>query len=454
MVTLAKHFGDDIKSAAISNSKKQLSKSSSPRFTIGLVKACHAALPPRIREYLNKRGISDEVIDKYELGWGEFYRKSWITIPIKDETGNYIFFKLREDPESGKEKITYPNGSAQLYDWETLQDKNKKLVICEGELDRLALVSHNVCAITSTHGAGTFKEEWGKKIGGDRKVYICFDNDDAGRKGARKAAGIVQNAGNETYLITLPEEVGDHGDITNYFIDLNGTVEGLFDKHAKLYSDVERDERIKKYDKPDTEMDFQGWKNIIIENFPGLFLAAEFGASIMAQILIKDVTNPFALVLVDVPSAGKTIAINFFSEIEGLTYASDKFTPASFVSNASNVEKEKLGEIDLLPRLKYKMFLIRDLATLFSKQDDDLNECLGTLTRVLDGEGFATDTGVHGQRQYVGEYLFMILAGSTPIPPRVWKIMGNLGSRIFFLSMHAIDKSDGRAVNQLHYSCS
>ncbi len=380
---------------------------------------------------------------------GEFYGQWWITIPIKDNDGSYAFFKLRQDPEVGSKKMTYPKGSAQLYDWSTLGAESDKLVICEGELDRLLLISKGVSAVTSTHGAMTFKEDWGKQIGGGRKVYVCFDNDDAGRKGAMRAARVVQNAGNETYVATLPDEVGEGGDVTDYFMNLNGNADDLFRKYAKLYADIEKEERIKKFDKPDLTLDFDGWKEIITGNFPELFLAAEFGASIMAQILIKDITNPFALVLVDVPSAGKTIAINFFAEIDGLTYTSDKFTPASFVSNATNVKKEALADIDLLPKLKYKMFLIRDLATLFSKQDDELNECLGTLTRVLDGEGFATDTGVHGQRQYVGEYLFMILAGSTPIPPRVWKMMGNLGSRLFFLSMHSRDKSDDELANQL-----
>jgi hypothetical protein len=36
----------------------------------------------------------------------------------------------------------------------------------------------------------------------------------------------------------------------------------------------------------------------------------------------------------------------------------------------------------------------------------------------------------------------MLLAGSTPIPPRVWKMMGNLGSRLFFLNMASREKSE------------
>lgn len=217
-------------------------------------------------------------------------------------------------------------------------------------------------------------------------------------------------------------------------------------KEVHKLADVER---IKEVSAPDSDITFRKWQAIISENFPDLLFTSEMCMAIMAQILIKDITNPFALVLVDVPSAGKTITINFFSDIPELTYATDKFSPASFVSNAANVSKEKLKDIDLLPRLQYKMFLIRDLATLFSKRDDDLNECLGILTRVLDGEGLNTDSGVHGQRQYVGEYLFMLLAASTPIPPRVWKMMGNLGSRLFFVNMNTRDKSEDELADQL-----
>ena len=220
-------------------------------------------------------------------------------------------------------------------------------------------------------------------------------------------------------------------------------------KEIKTGKEIKESRRIKKVEKLEREIKFAEWQETIKSNFPDLLFPAEFGLSIIAQILIKEITNPFSLVLVDVPSAGKTITINFFSEIDGLTYATDKFTPASFVSNAANVKKEKLPDIDLLPRLKYKMFLIRDLSTIFSKRDEDLNECLGLLTRVLDGEGLNADTGVHGQRHYVGEYLFMILAGSTPIPPRVWKMMGNLGSRLFFLNMGVKEKSEEELAEQI-----
>ncbi len=225
LLTLAKHFGDTGPKPRKANA-----------FNAELVDKCHEALPPHIREYLRKRGLTDAVIDEYKLGYGQFYRKPWITIPIKDIYGNYTFFKLRQDPAFGNDKITYPKGvEAQLYDWDTLTKPNIPIVICEGELDRLLLVSQTISAITSTHGAMTFKDEWVEKVGKGRKVHICFDNDDAGRKGAERVAKMVEKGGCETYIITLPEEVGDKGDITDYFVKLGGSVDDLFGKYAKPY---------------------------------------------------------------------------------------------------------------------------------------------------------------------------------------------------------------------------
>ena len=450
LVTLAKHFGDSIQEIALNPIIPAQNQRKSQRFDAELVETCYLALPVNIRQYLNARGVSDAVIDAHKLGWGRFYNKWWITIPIQDIYGAFRFFKLRQDPNAGDDKITYPKGvEAQIYGWEMLTNANNPLVICEGELDRLALLSKNIDAITSTHGAMTFKNEWCEKVGKGRKIYICYDNDDAGKKGAEKVAKMLENTGNEIFIVSLPPEVGEGGDITDYLVKLNGNPDDLFGKYAKRFDGSEKAGRIIKVEKPKREVSFTEWQEVIKNNFHDLLFPAEYGLAIIAQILIKEITNPFSLVLVDVPSAGKTIAINFFSEINGLTYATDKFTPASFVSNAANVKKELLPDIDLLPRLKYKMFLIRDLSTIFSKRDEDLNECLGLLTRVLDGEGLNADTGVHGQRHYAGEYLFMILAGSTPIPPRVWKMMGNLGSRLFFLSMATREKSDEELTDQI-----
>jgi hypothetical protein len=238
IVTLSKHLGDKISDIA-QDKQEVLTPKTTKRTQIdeSLVNSCHQTLPANIRAYLVARGINNELIDKYKLGWGRFYGKQWITIPIKDSEGDYSFFKLRQDPAQGNDKITYPKGiEAQIYDWEELNNNQESIMICEGEGDRLALLSQGIPAITSTHGAMTFKQEWVDKISTKyKKIYICFDNDEAGQKGAIRVAKMLENSDCEVYIITLPDEVGPGGDITDYLTKLNGNIDDLFYKYAKEY---------------------------------------------------------------------------------------------------------------------------------------------------------------------------------------------------------------------------
>jgi hypothetical protein len=88
-------------------------------------------------------------------------------------------------------------------------------------------------------------------------------------------------------------------------------------------------ERIEKLTRPSEPVTFEQWRSVIESNFSVLVRPAEACLSVVAQLLINDVSNPFALALVDVPSSGKTITLNFFSGVDELTYTSDSFTPAS-----------------------------------------------------------------------------------------------------------------------------
>lgn len=204
---------------------------------------------------------------------------------------------------------------------------------------------------------------------------------------------------------------------------------------------------------PKTPISIEEWRGIIGDNFSDLLFPAEAGLSVIAQLLIEDIKNPFALVYVDVPSSGKTITLNFFSTAKDLIYTTDNFTPASFVSHSANTKKAELERNDMLPQIRYKTMIIRDLAPVFAKRDEDVQAMLGILIRVLDGEGLETNSGLYGKRGYIGDYLFMLLSASTPIRPRIWKVMGNLGSRLFFINIDGVEKDEATLANQLKNSC-
>lgn len=451
LVTLSRHLGDDPRELGFLENKsktKTITRKPGHKQLSAMIEEWSLNIPLEIQNWLeNERGLSKEVIDDAKLGWNG----KEITIPVYDDSGKALFVKKRRSPlneDKSKPKYTYTKGSkASLYGAKLLKDTTF-IVITEGELDALLLHSCGVPAVSSTGGAGTFKEDWGEVFAGIQDVYIVYDNDDPGRNGARLVGSIIPHA----RIVKLPEEVGAGGDITDYFMKLKKDVEefGELLKTGTTFMELEESgDRYKELPEPKEKMVIHQWRDVVGDYFPECLSAAEVGISVLTQLLIKDVRNPFGLVYVDVPSAGKTITLNFFSSLRELAYMTDHFSPASFVSHASNKKKEDLAKIDLLPRIRHKALIVRDLAPIFAERQDNLLKSLGILTRVFDGEGYESDSGVHGSRGYFGDYTFMFMAASTPILPRVWKFMGNLGSRLFFLNLNTGDKTEDELANLL-----
>src|SRR6266852_214789 len=176
----------------------------------------HHALPERIREYLHSRGIPDKVIDRRFLGWNG----SRITIPIFNRKGVCASFRLAKNPDdkSDSPKMLSSRGShVDLHGWEVLRLQPKRVIICEGEFDRLVLEANDFDAVTSTGGAGSFDPEWAGAFASVPEVYVCFDHDEAGRKGALRVARMIPHA----KLVELSKEVGEGGDITDFFVRLD-----------------------------------------------------------------------------------------------------------------------------------------------------------------------------------------------------------------------------------------
>jgi transcription initiation factor IIE alpha subunit len=57
------------------------------------------------------------------------------------------------------------------------------------------------------------------------------------------------------------------------------------------------------------------------------------------------------------------------------------------------------------------------------------------ITRLLDGEGLETNSGVHGKRGYYGKYMFTWLGAAVDIPSSVYKFLSTIGFKIYFLRL-------------------
>lgn len=152
-------------------------------------------------DWLHRRGITDEVITLFNITVHEHPSiGECIRIPFSDTHAKY-----RRDPsDPTKPKYLYDaGGKVTLYGADKLPEVlgTPPLVITEGELDTLVLWSQNIYAVSSTGGAMSWQEEWSTDVS-FFKIYLCFDNDDAGANGMIKVLKSLPNAS----VILIPEQ--------------------------------------------------------------------------------------------------------------------------------------------------------------------------------------------------------------------------------------------------------
>lgn len=178
----------------------------------------HRLLPDDIRSYLKGRGIPATIIDRQCLGWnGER-----ITIPIFGRDGEVLGFRYAKSPFdiSPSPEMTSDQGAPpELYGWETLARVPHRVVICEGELDRLVLEARGFPAVVSTAGADVFLADWAPHFKAVKHVFVCFNRSAVGEAAAKEVQHILPQA----RIARLPAEVGEGGTITSFFVGLERT---------------------------------------------------------------------------------------------------------------------------------------------------------------------------------------------------------------------------------------
>jgi hypothetical protein len=175
----------------------------------------------------------------------------------------------------------------------------------------------------------------------------------------------------------------------------------------------------------------------VLKNFPHLIRQFIAALSVCAVLAIKGPWKPLALFFEGLSGAGKTLALNCIDgvasdEVRKSLYRSDQFTRASFVSQAASVDRKKLDQVDLLPRIRHKVLITPEMGPMFRGKKEALEETFAIIARVMDGHGLTLDSGTHGKRGYEGEHPFCWLGATTYLPKTTFEAMSNVGNRIFF----------------------
>lgn len=176
-------------------------------------------------EYLNSRGIDIETIKTYKLG----YNGSGIVYPV---CVNGILLDKRVynfKPEPGEPKIKSESKAIPLlFPFDHWKSDPRPTLLCAGENDALLARKMGFNAVTTTCGEGNFPQIFLGMFRG-KQVYICYDCDEAGRKGALRVAFLLYEAGASVYIVDLGlPGTKDNKDITDFFI-----------KHGKTAADLQ-----------------------------------------------------------------------------------------------------------------------------------------------------------------------------------------------------------------------
>ncbi len=214
-------------------------------------------LTPQYREYWNRRGLTDQTIDRFMLGYDGWrltipalYRGIPFAVrrrlpPDREESAKQAYNRLmqpwrdnhpdwadREIITTWREqlKTEHPEWTADqvraalpsmppkyvgmdgdvagLFNSDVLPSASA-VVFCEGEADCMILDQLGYQAVSMTAGAGSWKPDWARFFTHIRDIYLLFDNDKAGREGAAKVHATMRRA----KIVHLPEGIKDVGEL-------------------------------------------------------------------------------------------------------------------------------------------------------------------------------------------------------------------------------------------------
>jgi hypothetical protein len=167
------------------------------------------------KKKLNDRGITDEAIVEYNLGFtGDGIIYPVIIHGLMFDTRTY-----NPNPQEGEPKVRSLKGAKPLlFPYDKWMDDPRPTLLCGGENDTLLARIKGFNAIEGTGGEGGIPKILMNKFKG-KKVYIAYDCDKAGRDSSMRIAYYLREVKAEVYLVDLGlPGTKDNKDITDYFM--------------------------------------------------------------------------------------------------------------------------------------------------------------------------------------------------------------------------------------------
>lgn len=142
------------------------------------------AMPTKALDWLTGRGLTAATIEAFKVREVSRNGQAWALFPYLRD-GVYVNGKYR-NPEDKKGMQQEKDAEPCLFGWHLIDPKARTVAICEGEIDAMTLHQVGVPALSVNAGAGNhqwIENDW-QRLERFSEILVCFDNDEAGDKGA------------------------------------------------------------------------------------------------------------------------------------------------------------------------------------------------------------------------------------------------------------------------------
>lgn len=364
------------------------------------------------RDLKERRGLTDEVIQRFELG---AYHVQ-VVIPFRDDTGKLVGYKVHKGPHLRADGTKAAKGEgikAQLYPRQHLTAD--PVWIAEGELDVIRLAVEGVQAVTGTAGAGTWKPEWTAHLRG-RDVRGVYDNDTAGQDGQQALVRALKGEVKRLRVVRWPEGLPPGYDITDWL------------QSGRTLSELPLDEvTVARVSLSQAKATVARWlhmapgEDVVVDVFLGAIVANRFSG------------DPVWLFLVAPPGGIKTEILRTLSAWHEV-YCLSTLTPSTLISGFVQRDGD---DPSLLPKLNGLVLIIKDFTAVLDMPRDARQQILGDLRDAYDGQMAKAFGSEAGTRSYNSK--FGLLAAVTPAIDRHWSVGQQLGERFLKLRIPATD---------------
>jgi twinkle protein len=142
------------------------------------------AMPSAVLDWLSARSLTNETIEAFKVREVQRQGQAWALFPYLRD-GAYVNGKYR-NPVDKKGMQQEASAEPCLFGWHLIDPKARTVAIAEGEIDAMTLHQMGVPALSVNAGAGNhqwIENDW-TRLERFSEILVCFDNDEAGDKGA------------------------------------------------------------------------------------------------------------------------------------------------------------------------------------------------------------------------------------------------------------------------------